>query len=341
MKLPVALPRSTLAVPALALPAIALIGAFAAPRAPAEEITFRRTPGQRLAFVFASEAELDLTDMSMSRDDEEWEGDMPEWTISHEEKIAFTDEVLEAEDGRILKLRRTFDEISETRKNEISAAEGSHSDEGEGASELEDATVVFTWDADLEEYEAAFEDGEGDLDLLEELECRVDFAEFLPQDSVAKGDTWTVEAKAFNGIVAPGGDLHVLFEDEEPEEEGGMSDQLADNVEGEISCKLVDLREEDGVRIAVIALQAKLRTHGVEEGEIEAEVGTVSTTQEVRIEYALDGEFLWNLSAGHVAGIELAGSLDYEMDGVQELSGVTYSRKQTFEGTVAHHVSAQ
>ena len=71
-----------------------------------------------------------------------------------------------------------------------------------------------------------------------------------------------------------------------------MLEVLRENLEGSVEATFEGFREEDGVRVAVLRVEAEATT----EGEIEVEdprMGEV--TQAVAIERELEGELLWNL----------------------------------------------
>ncbi len=328
------------------LATLPLLAAFATPRAE-EEISFRPSEGLAFTFVFTQETELELAEQSGSgsRGDEEME--MPDvdvdLTLVREQRIVFKDEIQEVGDGRIRKLRRTFDEITQTESTEYSGPEGDNSDESDGASDLEGMTVVFTWDDDEEEFIVEFEDEDGDEDLLEDLVCDIDFRGFLPSGAVSRGDSWDVDIEAFDQMLDPGGDLHILGEDEEEGDDDEISDQIDDNLDGEVTCKLAEIREEGGVRIAVIEIKAIAETGADMDADFDTPYGSGSMSQEIRIGFDLEGQLLWNLASGHFAGFELEGDFSYATDVSQEIPDMEFSVEQTqeFEGTATFRAEVE
>ena len=130
-----------------------------------------------------------------------------------------------------------------------------------GSSDLEGMTVVFTWDEDDESYGVAFdEDSDGDDELLEGLEENMDLRAFLPEDDVAEGDTWGVDANLMRHVIAPGGALKILPDDLEGMGMGmGGSappnpGEFFEDFDGEITVKYLETREEDGARLAVLEI---------------------------------------------------------------------------------------
>ena len=113
-------------------------------------------------------------------------GEMPKPELSIElvESNTFLDRCAAVEDGRVTKLVRTFEKLSEERDERIVEGEASEEQTAEAHSELQGETVEFTWDADEGEYSAEFEGGEGDSKLLEGLVAELDLCAFLPQGAV-------------------------------------------------------------------------------------------------------------------------------------------------------------
>ena len=65
--------------------------------------------------------------------------------------------------------------------------------------------------------------------------------------------------------------------------------------EGDASLEGRGVRDEGGVRVAVIAIEAELRVHGTQELDA-GEAGTIES--EVALSYTLEGEILWETEGG-------------------------------------------
>lgn len=302
-----------------------------------EELALRPAKGVVRGYSFAQDVELDLQDVTGSMSQGGNEMEMPPFdgsvTIEQRERIAFKDEVVELEDGRVTKLRRTYDDLT---REQSTSADGEETDV-DGRSLLEGEVVVFTWDADDEEYDVTFEE-DGDEDLLEDLRIEVDLRAFLPGRAVAEGDQWTVPAKAMVALMSPGGDVHILMgeREEEDEDEKELGRQIEENLEGEVTCRLTGLREEDGARLAVIAVTAKVSSEGSVDGEFDTDQASGEYTQGRELVVDVEGELVWNVTAGHAVSIELEGDLTFVLVQDVELPAMDARQhvRQEFEGSI-------
>lgn len=269
--------------------------------------------------------------------------------MTETETIRFSEEV-EMKEGHPVRIRRRFLEVGNHAVQVFTDPAGEEFESTlEGDSVFEGATVEFTWDGDEEEYSAKL-DGEQegvDEDLLAGLVARADFAGFLPEGPVAEGDEWEVPLEAYIAITYPCGDLEILQEDEEDsdEESDVYNDEFYGNLEGEITATWKETVEEDGVRHAVITVQAELTTEIVTEGEVQ--FGDAEGTEESTdsYEFGLEGELHWNLDAGHAISIELAGAMEMVRETTQVVdmqgSSLELAEETTFEGTVRYDVSVE
>lgn len=335
------------------LVSLPFLAALALPAAVEEEIAFRPSSGTRVKLTIGRVAELYLEEANVSILVDGEEQDTPagdiEGSLGLESEIVIIDEYVESDGGRPRKLRRTYESLSDSETIDLEGPSGEMDESTDRESRLEGATVVFTWDEDDEEYVAGFEDDDGDEELLEDLACRIDLASFLPSRPVSPGDTWDVDVAAFEDILDPGGDLHFESDeersDEEQEARDEMEEQMEDNLDGEITAELVEIVEEGGNRVAVIALRVEIETYG-SVGPIEnsANGATIMTTQELEVSLDLEGELLWNLDAGHLAGLELGGEFRYVTTNLQTMSGegeIEFELNQVFEGDTTFTIEVE
>lgn len=305
--------------------------------APQEELRFAPVAGQTVAITYEREGNLELTDMAFSIDGAEHGGmPQPELSLEIRERSVFLDRYEAVADGRVTRLVRGYEELSARRVESITADDGSESNESEAESELEGRSVVFRWDEDEQAYAPAFEDGEGDADLLEGLRARLDLHELLPDEPVEEGDAWAVPAGALGLVLAPGGDLKLMVEGRSISE---GDDQLARSLEGDVRAVFRGAREEDGVEVLVIELEVEV------EASLERELEDEGGEERQENEYELAGELLWQSAAGRFRSLELTGRVTSRIvtERLVEMGEREFQTQRTLElaGDVAYRLRAE
>lgn len=299
--------------------------------------------GTVLTKSFTSELALELDEIEIEFvvDGEEQALETPEveMSITDTETLTFTDEYLALADGRATKLKRSFDELSETSARSFTGSEGESSDSTEdGESGLEGHAVVLTWDEDSEEWGAAWaDDGEElDAELLADLEHHADLVEFLPAGEVAVGAEWSVPAKAFLHLSNPSGDVHLETPTDAARDDQELHDQLDENLEGEILAKLASVT--DG--LATIELTFDLSTSGeVDEGPQEGGEGpSLDLTRAVSLAFDLEGQLVWNVTEGRPVSLTVDGDTEFSSretrEGDHEGVALRFVQTQRFTGTL-------
>ncbi len=306
-----------------------------------DTLAWKPTEGT-LVRIFETSSESELEGLGMFLDGEEREnphgGGPPQMMIKSAERNVFVDEILEADDERVLHFKRTFRELSQTRTMESELAP--EPTEEERISDLEETTVVFKWDADEEEYELEFELDEGlDESLLEHLVEDTTLRGFLPEEEVEEGDSWEVDIEAYINAMWPGGVLGFYEEQAGPDEQRlEMTLALLEEVQGSIEATYQGTREEDGVRVAVIEVEIEAKTSA--EAEMEDErMGEY--TQFVSLERTVEGEILWDLEGQRLYGFfgEAEGEEVNEMRStVEGPDGEEHdvARRMTYVGTTKY-----
>lgn len=250
--------------------------------------------------------------------------------VSLSKAIAISDEVAKVEDGRATRVVRRFEEVAGSIVQRSKGRDGDQEETRPQTSDLEGKTVVFTWDAEQEEYARAYEGG-GDEDLLEGLEPAVDFAAWLPAEAVEEGDTWTISTDAFKrAILRPAGDMEFHGEEARPPIQDRLDDGLWEALEGEITATWEGVREEGDRRLGVIAFEGELsaRAESSREGE-ERGPDSVSVENEDRYE----GELLWDLAdrRAHSLSMKAKGTLTRTEKGTVRPGGEERAFERTFE----------
>ena len=320
----------------------------------AEELTFTPEEGSEVRITFDQVSMLELTDTEsvLTVNGEEQEtGDMPDIQIVRKfvEHIRYTDEFLGVEDGRPVKVRRSYEEIGVSSNENVVDPEGEELENSyEEGSALLGTTVLFVWDEDSDDYGKSFvDDDETDEDLLEKLNVNGYLAEFLPDGEVAEGEDWEIDAEAFYVLIYPGGDLSYEVVDaedagEEDESQEVFEEQYRDNMEGEILGEYQGTRDEDDVEVAVIALTLEISTSVEQEGEMTVQMGEEetdgTTSKAFEFTFDLEGELLWNVKAGRAHSLVLQGDKTFTLEEGQAFeapgAAVEFSSTQSFEGTL-------
>lgn len=304
---------------------------------PAETLAFGPQAGSVLTKTFTIGGEYELDQISLNVNGQDMSGMLGEIQVSleQESRIEVTDTYTSVEDGRPRELLRSFEDLSGKMSMEVSPG-GAEMPQFESSSPLEGKTVAFKWDAEKEEYELTFQDGEGEEDWLADLEEDMDLRIFLPSSEVEAGASWTVELERLQGVVMPGGNLHLEPEGMEVDEEsmkmfedlfGDLGQELGDLLEGECKCTYKGTQDDGGVRVAEIAIEVEVATtldlaafldKGIR-GVIEQQGAGDSVdfsieTADFGFDFDGSGTLLWNLAAGRMHSFQLNGDVTIDMD---------------------------
>jgi hypothetical protein len=234
--------------------------------------------------------------------------------MSEHQKLVLTDRWVKVASGRPVELDRTFDQLVRTThdvQKPPGNAEEKVVDKSE-VSDLEGATVRFSWKADKKAYDRAFAGEERDEKLISTLREDLDGRVFLPHGDAASdakvGDTWDLDGQAFLWLLTPDKGLH--FHEQGKDEKKSDDDVAADlekNLTGEGTVAYENLREADGKRIAVLVIEGKV------ESKAKPEEGDMTVSMDI------DGRLLWNLSANRIETLDLTGKTKIGMVGDQKM----------------------
>ena len=118
-----------------------------------------------------------------------------------------------------------------------------------------------------------------------------------------------------------------------------MNARGIENITGEGTVTFEEIREEDGERVAVLAVEIEMETET--EGEDESDGSEVT----IEFERSIEGQVLWSLETGAV----LSGSFSADSEwtrtvtGETEHEGETYevSQATTFSGTIEYELTIE
>lgn len=321
------------------LPTAAALLALSAPR---DEVALRFAPAEDTVLVrtFDAEASYRLSGMAYAVDGEELEtdGELGDLRMEFQEHVQVRDELGASADGRPETLLRSFEELSQ----ETSWSAGEETSASTSTSPFTNRRVRFTWDDEEERYTAeAADDKELEAELAALLDEDMDLRLVLPEGEVEVGDAWDVDVRLYLAFMWPSGLLEWQEGEEEPSaEDRARNRQTIENLEGEGRARLAEIVEEDGRRIAVIALELDIET----ELEFEQEMGEQTITVTTEIERTLEGELRWDLEAGHALSATLEGEAARETTRSGELEneeGQSFTLTERHEGTVRYRATIE
>ncbi len=308
---------------------------------PAEKVSFHPDAGQTVVKTFTTVVQLELEEMNMLMNGESPPIDMSEFsmTIDTTQKVIVTDQYGAMGSGRPDKLTRTYDTLSSNVEfaMEMGMMGGDMDSAIGGQSELEGQTVLFAWDEEEGELVPSFEEEGADEELLEGLSEDMDLRALLPDGEVSEGDSWEIDLGELAHILAPGGDLKILPNEEDLPEMGGMSgmggmsnmgnvNELVGDLTGTATAEFTGFQEVDGARVAVIEIEIEVESsqdltddvreqmEGFEppEGTPPMDIGV----DFVDMEFALEAKGIlhWSHAAGVLHSFEMRGTSGIVMD---------------------------
>ncbi len=308
-------------IPVLALPLVAF-------SLRADEVSFHPAAGVAVSKELTVSSTFYVDDISAAMDGSELPPQMMEAAmeegIMFEALIEVTDEYVSTQDGKLLTLLRTFDNLA------LEAGPESGAESVDEFGELEDSTVHFQWDEESGEYVKSFHEGDGEEDLLEGLLADMDLLALLPDGEVSEGDTWEATGEGLATVFLPGG-IPAASTDED-DESAELNDLFEEEIEAQfeeafegfaVSCTYAGTREEGDLNLGVIEykfegtaaidlsdlLQAAIDMQGEQMGGLEADI-----MASIDMEFEGEGTLLWNLEAGHISSFEMNGELTLIVD---------------------------
>lgn len=329
--------RTSTYAAAIAVPALLAFTTIAP-----ETISFAPKAGTTVTKTFTTVTEMELEDAEVLMGGQPAPIGEAEMAMESTLSITVSDTYGPMADGQLEKLSRTFDSIGH--ETEMDMTMGMAQEMAvEGTSPLEGKTVEFVWNEKDGEYEITFAEGEeGEPEDLEGLDIEMDLTGLLPDEDISVGESYEIDTMALAQIISPGGDPAFEMEVDgsagggpvpgaDPGQMGDFSAFFQDTLEGDASGKLVEIRDADGVKVAVIELEFDVTgsadlTEMVAESmqnndELPPGVSMDVDRMEMAMTYEAKGELLWNLDAGHVHSLEIEGDATTEMDMGMTING--------------------
>ncbi len=174
--------------------------------AQADQLKFAPAPGARVLKVFRAKHELRIDDSGMIHGDLPYVSDGTAGWISSSQRVEFLDACVKAADGRAAEFTRQIRDCTISAKANVTRTNGQVLTEtAPGASPLRRYKVRFTWIERLSDWARCYVEWDGDENWIDALRGDFELTGLLPQESVAKGATWSVPPEALRAVLAPGG----------------------------------------------------------------------------------------------------------------------------------------
>ena len=152
---------------------------------------------------------------------------------------------------------------------------------------------------------------------------------------MAVDDTWKADTSVLIALMSPGGDVKLKPEEaddsapSDPTSELSFGDMLGD-IDGEVTCTYLGIREADGVNFAAIKFELDVTTSNdlteliMDAGGNVEQDGVEISFNSVDVEMTIEGEgtLLWDVRGGHFSSLEFSGDLEQIMDMSMALSTV-------------------
>lgn len=332
---------------------------------PAASIRFAPEAGTTVTKRFTTVTEMSLDELDMLMNGEDAGAMMPQidMDLTMEQGLLIKDTYIESADGRPVQLSRHFAEVGQDTTMDMSmemmGETQEQSQDMPATSDLEGTTVLFSWDADGEEYEKEFaEDSAGeDEDMLDGLAEDMDLRCLLPSGDVSEGDEWDIPMENLVDFLAPGGDLSWDVEIEGMDSMAGMGGnpemmsnlrEMMGDIEGEARAQFTGM--ESGMAVIEITIQidtAQDMTELMEAAMAESPSPMMPSIDRVDIELEVEGrgKMLWNTRAGHVGSVafeaEMAVAMDMEMSLDTGQAPMTIETSFAMSGTIESAVETE
>ena len=297
------------------------LGAASTVLIPTADLGFQPAENHEVTRDYGIQIDFELGDLTVIADGQDMSEMVPgDFEGTGELRMQVQDKFVSSGGGRALELIRTFAEI------EASMEAAGESQDMDGSDELEGKTVRFVWNEDEGAYDVDYHECEGDEATLDSISADMDLSVLLPGKAVEEGEVWTVPAEKIGSVLLFGGNLE---DDGSGDETAAMIQaELAPQIEAmmadfEISCEYQGEREEDGVRVGVVALTL------AGEGEIDLEpviLGVLDAQEmpmeiDVSFESALlelsfegKGEVLWSIEGGLLHAFDMGADMELLAD---------------------------
>lgn len=297
------------------------------------DIEFAPAPGTRIEKSFTSSVQMESEELTSTTNGQEVPAQyLPDLQIVIESslEVQVRDTYQKVEDGKPLSFRRHYATLIGEGDFEMSMPPAPEQfKDFESEHSLQDEQVQFNWNAETESYDLELIDKEQTDEDLDVLEADMDLLGFLPKESVSAGDSWDIDTAAMSKLFQPGGDLKLDSMDDGGEDYENIA------TTSKLRATLKRVQHVDGMQQAVIEIEGDYTDKSQRATTLEDIPITDGTAMEtMTTNFQIEGELVWNLSAGHAHALELSSTFDLVTDTVRDPDqpGVSFTARVTFSG---------
>ena len=319
-----------------------------------DELAWAPKDGTQLTKDFVTTSTITLESMVMDMGGQAQENEGVEVAVETSARVTFTDTYSSNDERAPQSISREFTAITRTMDAEVIDGGDDASFENEAEHGLSGQTVVFKRDDD--EWQASFPDGqEGKAEWLEGLTAEADLAAFLPEEKVAEGDSWKVDAESLLALLRPAGTA-LAMPDEVPDGADGEGAtfcpfmdpaQAAEAFGGEVSVDWESTEEVDGARIATLKITADVTLESDATARLRDHANALGTSAEMppfeevslSASWEAEGTVQWNLSTGLPHALEIGGDVVMEFQLAAEQNGMAMEVTLSLVGETSAELS--
>lgn len=230
----------------------------------------------------------------------------------------FLPESIAAENGATGPWRkRTLEDLSETFDMSLSLDADTTDVTTEASSDLDGQPFLIGQDEDGEVIARwADPDSEAPDRLLDHVRPALHLEGLLPAEPIATGSTWEASASALAGVLNLGETLPWTWSESAA---GNAPTPGATTLEGDLDLRAVDVRTEDGVVFCTISVDGEVIETSTRASDLsQVPVADGNATETTTTTYTVEGELVWNVTAGHMATFQLDGEGEGEQATVKD-----------------------
>jgi hypothetical protein len=307
----------------------ALVACFAVPVAlafalPATKLAFAPKGGAESKKTLTIEADISIEDISGDFNGQPLPPEATEQLTAQGLLVSMattvTDVYAATKDGRPVELLRTYDAL------DMDVEVGEESNSNAEMKAIEGKTIKFTWDEKEGAYAKAYEGGEGEAALIEELEADMDLLCLLPGKELDEGDSWEVPAKDLGPLFLPGGMVSVGGEEADGPDMSGLLEEMQSQFEKaaesfKVTCTFKGVSEKDGAKVGEVSfvfdgkmtMDLSDMIQEVVEAQGGEEVPPMDLTFNMGMGMKGEGTLWWNLAENRLHAYEMEASAEMDM----------------------------
>lgn len=240
--------------------------------------------------------------------------------LDSEQYLTVVDEYRTAANGRPTELRRTYRDGGMRAELQPQVDPPAPPSKVELQSEIRDASVVFTWVPDEEQYGRYYDAAELPERWLPDLHFDLDALALLPEGSVSVGSSWTVGVGGLESLLVAYGDQHLA---EAPRGSDRMLLRTLGTGAGANLHRAFGGESSGGMKLTLKSVDGDLARIGIEVGRVnlvrdltdytrsavlrrEQESGVATEGGRLALELQGRGELVWDRAAGRMVSLELS-----------------------------------